>query len=719
MEIVNMSQRLITSWINTVIPGAYDQIIVKSNPVGLGSSGNVVIIGEADGGPSYSQVALKDNSFTPDQLDKVTNQYVSGQIVDAFRAFSAPSNDPNITGTANRIWIVKTNTSAKASAIVDTDYGTLEDINFGKAGNQYKFTITQVAAEAAPSVQGSTIAAFGAPLNGTTFNIRLNGGASTAVTLSATASDHSTISALIIELNSLLPSGITASSGTASNSLKLALATNANANRDGFGRSFELIDSTPGDLAALGLAADLYDTSQEPSIEISIVRTDIGLNSIFDIESDIAFTMGYSGTTATVTINQTTKTLTTTVTGGSGSNLSVDLTSFRTIADLATYIAAQPGYSASASAAAQQLSPSALDAVSAVGAASATFQPARIKKAAYNFQKAMATSSNVEFVPTAKAGLPKPSVAAFLAGGSRGATLAADVVNAVNQLSGINVNMVIPLFSQDASEDISDGSTDSSSTYTIAAINALVKNHCIQFSQPELKRNRICFLSFWGAYSDAKASAQMLANYRCSQTMQKVSQVDSFGNVQSFLPWYAACIAAGMQAGGFYKAIVNKFANVLSFQDPEGFDSGSPGDVEDALEAGLLFLTRDTAGDRWVSDQTTYGFDTNFIYNSIQAVYAADLIALDLVASFQQTFVGQSLADVDAATALSYLGQKMAGYRSIKLIAGSDDAPLGFKNAKVSISAPTMEVAVEIKLATAIYFIPISITISQIQQNAG
>jgi hypothetical protein len=184
------------------------------------------------------------------------------------------------------------------------------------------------------------------------------------------------------------------------------------------------------------------------------------------------------------------------------------------------------------------------------------------------------------------------------------------------------------------------------------------------------------------------------------------------------MPWYAATVAAGMQAGGFYKSITNKLANVISVFDPAGFDNGSPGDVEDALNAGLLFLTHQTAGNSWVSDQTTYGQDTNFVYNSIQAVYASDLISIDLAASFKSAFVGKSLADVSAQSALAYLGQKMDGYKRIKLIASSDDAPLGYKNAKVQIIAPVMYVAVEIKLATAIYFIPININISQVQQSA-
>jgi hypothetical protein len=60
----------------------------------------------------------------------------------------------------------------------------------------------------------------------------------------------------------------------------------------------------------------------------------------------------------------------------------------------------------------------------------------------------------------------------------------------------------------------------------------------------------------------------------------------------------------------------------------------------------------------------------------------------------------------------------MDGYKKIKLIAASDDAPLGYKNDKISISGPQMDVTVEIKLATAIHFIPISMSLSQVQSEA-
>ena len=67
-----MAQRLTTSSVNTNIPGAYPEVTVKSTPVGITSTGDIVIIGEADGGADYTQETLADNFYTGTQLDRVT-----------------------------------------------------------------------------------------------------------------------------------------------------------------------------------------------------------------------------------------------------------------------------------------------------------------------------------------------------------------------------------------------------------------------------------------------------------------------------------------------------------------------------------------------------------------------------------------------------------------------------------------------------------------------
>lgn len=717
-----MSQRIANSFVNTNRPGSYFEELVRSTPVGVSTSGNIVIVGEADGGADFSaESSFKDNFFTPDQLSKVTQKYTSGPIVDAFRSLVAASADAGITGSANRIYVAKTNTGVQSSAVVATSYGSLKDSNYGTGGNKYYYQVTELASEVGPSLDGATVPALAAALTNVEFTIRTNGGAATLINVfTGPTTAYDTIGEVIALIDAALPSGFSAVAGTASSSIKIQSDVDAAANAAGHGKSFELIDSTPGDLSALGLAAGLVVSAQEPKIQLDIKRTDTNVNESFVIDSDATLLVGYAGTSASMTIGAST--ITTTVVGGTGANLSIRIADFATLTDLASYINSQTGYSCSVVSGFGQINPSALDEDTFnIAATAANTKPGRAKKAVYNFNTKVATSAVLTFSATAVKGLPDAMAnVVYLAGGAKGATTAAKVVSAITACETINVNFVIPLFASDATADIAAGLTDTSSTYTISAVNALVKSHVLTMSTAKVKKHRSAIVSFWdNTFAGAKAQSASLANARVSVAFQKSSQVNSAGAIVSFAPWHTACIAAGMQAAGFYKAIVNKFANVVSFTDPAGFDSGSNGDIETALDAGLLILEQAVVGNKWVSDQTTYGVDTNFVYNSIQAVYAADLVSLDLSSSFQNAFVGQSLADIDSGTALAFLASKMLSYKQQKLIAASSDTATGFKNAKVDINGPIMTVSVEIKLATALYFIPISIEFSQVTNSAA
>ena len=712
-----MAQRITNSFVNTNRPGAYFDVQVKSTPVGVASSGNIVIIGEAEGGAAVKGVdsngdLLKDNFFTPDQLDRVTSKYIGGPIVDAFRAISSPSSDANITGSANRIYIAKTNQGSQSEAAVAPSYGTFRDKNFGIQGDNYAYEITQSVDEVAPQITGTVIGAFGAALDGT-FAIRLDGGAEVTVTIAGSPAD---MTALLAEINPQL-TGVTASEGTAADSLQLTYDADAAANSRGYGKALELIEGS-GSLAALGHTEGLVTSAAEPEVQTDIVNEATNINESFLALASVALRLGYEGTTATATI--TDALLTTTVTGGSGANLSVDLTKYTTLSQLASFLNSQTGYSAVVAAENSQTSPVDLDdGTFGICSTNAGLLAGRIKNANWRYKRAVAQSAVLDFISDASAGLPDVTTTQiFLEGGAKGATTAADIVDAVADLEGIDVNIVVPLYSRDASEDIADGLTDASSTYTIAAVNALIKSHVLKMSTAKLKKHRIAICSIDTDFDGAVQQAGELAHQRLSLAMQKTSQVNSTGEIVEFAPWHTAAVAAGMQAAGFYRSITNKFANVISFADPSGFDSGNPGDIEFAIDSGLLFLETVVAGNKWVVDQTTYAVDTNFVYNSIQAMYASDIVSLDLADGFQTAFTGQSLADVDASTALSFLASKMDAYRKQKLIAGSDDAPQGYKNANVRISGPIMEVRVEIKLATAILFIPINIEISQVQSEA-
>lgn len=488
---------------------------------------------------------------------------------------------------------------------------------------------------------------------------------------------------------------------------------------------FVLGTTTPVTWVSTSATPALLTSASEYSVSLNDNRQMDNVTEQLSAGGQIALQMGYKGTSCSVTITPTA--LTTTVAGGAGANLSINLKQYPTLADLVAYISAQPGYSASVgSTSIGRMSPLGLD--EGTFAAGTTFgnNTLRIKVDAVKFYMAISQGSAlVQFGLTgtpAPAGLPAVMASpTYLSGGAKGGTSDAIFTAALAAIENVQGNFVVPLFSRDATADISDGLTDSSSSYTIANVQAASLTHVLAMSTLKRRRNRQAFLSNRGTFAAAQAAAGTLASYRTSLCFQDVKVATPTAGVVQEQPWMLAALGAGMQAAGFYRAIVHKGINCSGvLQAAKDFKDSSDGDVETALLEGLLIAKKTpTGGFYWVSDQTTYATDANFVYNSIQAVYAADTIALTTSQAMETAFVGQSVADVSAALALAALESIMANLLQLKLIAVSDDAPKGFKNAVIRINGPVMLVSVEIKLAGAIYFIPINFLVSQVTQTAS
>lgn len=504
----------------------------------------------------------------------------------------------------------------------------------------------------------------------------------------------------------------------------------------GLGKSLEISDGGGTDSVEdiwkqLGTdtAVDFISSSLSPNLLLSaaeyvnsmgVSRQADAITETFVSGGDIAILLGYEGTTCSCTISSTS--LVTAPAGGSGAALSLTLADFSTISDLVSYIDSQTGYNASLATALQgQRPPTELDEGSYTICSDLGSKPGRIKRDLASFEEKMLGSTLISFAATAGAGLPDPiSGNQFLSGGALGATTGASVVAGFDACKGVAANFVVPLFSQDASDDILLGETDSGSTYTIDAINAAGLSHVLEMSTVKRKKHRQLITSKDASFLLQKTAAQNLASHRVSMAFHSFTKQNVGGDLEVFQPWMGAVLAAGMQAAGFRKSICHKFINTSGISHKAGdYDPNNGTDQEDALLNGLLPAEKVTGGYRWVSDQTTYSFDSNFVFNSIQAVYAADVVALSLAESMDRAFVGKSVADITAEVALAFVRARMNEFLRIKLTSPSSDAPLGFKNVVVKIVGPSMRVSLEVKLATAIYFIPISITISQVTQEAS
>lgn len=467
----------------------------------------------------------------------------------------------------------------------------------------------------------------------------------------------------------------------------------------------------------------LLTSTAEYSASLTDARQSDNISEVLTTGGQIALTVGYLGTTATLVNNGTT--LVITVAGGAGTSpATINLKDWKTIASLAVYIASLTGFTAApGTAVLGSQSPLTLDQGTFNICGTFATSPGRIKQDASRFYTNLLNNAVlVQLVAQAAAGLPAPTTAvAFLSGGTKGATTDAIYTAAMNALALVRGNFLVPLFSRDATGDIADNLTEPTSSYTIASINAASRSHVLKMSTLKARRNRQCFLSSRDTFANDQIVSANLASARAVVAFQDSMDTSATtGSIVQYQPWMTAVKAAAMQAAGGYRAIFNKGINISGAVQAAGdFNDQDDDAVEKALQAGLLIVRRDENGLlKFVSDQTTYGADNNFVYNSIQATYAADVIALTTAQRMEKAFVGQSIADVGASLALGVLEAIMADMFRLKLIAVSDDAPKGFKNAKIKISGPVMRVSIEVKLAGAIYFIPIDFAISQVTQSA-
>ena len=825
------------------IPAAYPSITVAPANGGLATSGVLVLLGEAESGPSFSEETdLGDNSFGADDVQAIVSKYKSGPLVDAAKAAVGAAVDPDITVPFNRAIPVKTNIGTKASSALTGDitavpYDSLVAKSAGALGNLIFYTIKEAVATVAPTTGSFTAIPACAATN---FNVVVDGGAAQPLVIPINAAPDAiqagfngltgvaatggvvraaavtgTVGITVVSGNVAtftagtswngvavgdtisLPAGaldganghnegwwvVTNVSGLVVTATKLAdtsttldhvagtiqtpetvapaavtygvdiavytpvVITHDAAAKYGVGKSLEIasaditgdtdatrmfyVPGTTTKVAWLSLAAAPYAlvSSAERKITLNAIRKNDNVDEDFTVGGEIGLKLGYAGYSCDVTINSTGLSIVYQLTNVSAPvTLSVPFASYQTIADAAAYIGSISGfYAAPGTNVLGNLPSSALD-YSVWGSVNTTFSAVsvfgigtcRIKIDAYRFRSSVATAYLVALAGTPQGGLPAlVANDTFLVGGAKGGTTAARIVEAVDALEQLRCNFVVPCFSQDASLDKVAGLTDAASTYEIDAINSVIKTHVHKMSGMKTKRNRQAFVSKRGAFNDISEASANLASHRCMMTFQDIKASFS-GSVAQYQPYISSALAASMQAGAFYKSIVRKQVNVSgAIQTAGDWSYNLDSNIEDALKAGLNPIRKaEEGGFIWVSDQTTYGKDNKNFYNSVQMVYAGDIVALTTAQRMERAFVGQSIADVSAPVAVSYLDSIMADFLRLKLIAPSDDAPLGYKNAKVKIDGSVMRVSVEVKIAGSIYFTSIAFYVTEITQTA-
>jgi hypothetical protein len=717
-------------------PGAYSKVNIDlSGGFPLSPTGLVAIFGESSAGAPGSAVPdISNNVFSPDQLPDIISTYGQGPIVDAALFLFSPGADGAIPSGAQSLYIYKTNASVRASLALANSYGTLTSLVYGVSGNQITYANTLVPATPASTVSSATFDTTNASIHNTTLILRVQGGASNTFTTPVSVTTRATLTAALAaggNWSGGVPSGVTFTVGGATDAaatLTIARDLGTNPQRNGYSNNFQLVSGTL--LTYANLTAALYSSSTEDAAAIAIVNNNSLITESATIGGNIVMSFGRNGgTNPQVTINSSNILLI----NNAATEYTISLSNFPTLSALAAFINTTTGGNWAVSVGSAlygQLAPSILDQVANLGAnGSLTILPAQIKKDKYDIVEFFANSANVSLAVSATAGLPDAATTAYLSGGALGGTSSASITNALTAFQGVRVNSIVPLFSRNATADITDGLTDPSSTYTISAIHQAVKTHLSLMATVKNKSERQGYLSLKDTYANCKLQSQNLASARIQLCIQDIKQASAQGVIKWYQPWVGSALLAGARGGSpvglpmtfkyFNMNGIRQTAQAMTTADANIVNGFNPAtQYDDAIANGITFWENpQTGGFRLVVDNTTYGVDPNWVYNRANVQYAADVLAYDFRNQLENIYVGQK-NNISAASVQATCQSILNTYLAQGITVSTADAPNGYKQLVVQINGNVINISVVVKLVEGIDFVLANITLQRATSQA-
>ncbi len=730
------------------VPGAYSRLKVKqAGGLPLSETGIVGIIGESTGGAPGSVSGVVE--YTSATLINLVDQYKSGPIVDAAKVLINCSNDQRVAQGANKILVYKTNPSTQSTLALASGWGTLTSQNYGRLENLISAQIDEDTAEA-------WLLQFGADWTTTPGNditLRVNGGTVVTITGANCTSAANTVTELNSKLNTALGTvGINYAS-TVVNRISINLAiTGTGAKRSGMGIVLEFIANSEwadvgvtvpqqGVALAAGVAGAVSLTAANPKRSITVDRQADGIteqtsNTTGEVGGVVYMEIGCNAATScTIVINATQLILD--ATGAGASDVTVNLADFATLNDLASFLNAQTGYFCSIPSNVNgALPPSVLDRVTTTGicASTASLKPGKIKADAYSVRQWFNLNSTlVTATSTSFSGLPNVTPKTFLSGAVLGASTTSLFDAGFTAFEGKRVNIVIPLVSQDASDDLVESATytDPSSSYDVESIHAQARAHCKKMSSTINRSERNFYVGIRGTFAEAKAQSYALATEFGSLLFQDVQVVDVDGILNWKQPHIHACVIAGMQAGAeIGEPITHKYIAVNGIRhrkkqgatpsSTESFDANNVGHKQQAIDASLAISEAPSSGGiRLVLHNTTYNRDSSFVFNRVHVLDAANYVAYNLRKHLEDTFVGEKAKTGTAESIRNFTIAEMEVFLRNNIIVGDDtNEGLGYKNLTVTVENNVARIDITITPVQGIDFILATIELDNLRQTA-
>jgi hypothetical protein len=316
-----------------------------------------------------------------------------------------------------------------------------------------------------------------------------------------------------------------------------------------------------------------------------------------------------AGTAATLTINGTQ--LSTTITGGPGSeNLALTFADFSTIGQLVAYINEQAGYTCVLLGRSDAAS-STLDAVTTQAIKATAYNCRADVEAVIQFFN---TESQGEIIAALHTGAAREALGndanfIFFAGGSDGTTTSTNWSEALAFLKRMNINHILV-----ASGD--------------PTIHAMVATHIQEMSSIENKANRSAGAGATSGKTKAARIAEMkvLGSARLEYWNTPIYRYDLANSSQKrlFDPFYGAALGAGIRfANHITTSVTFKNVNVLALGEELERE-----DKKDIIDAGGSLIERNDRGFTVTHNVSTYQA-ANLILNLPSMLRTCDFITLD------------------------------------------------------------------------------------------
>lgn len=290
----------------------------------------------------------------------------------------------------------------------------------------------------------------------------------------------------------------------------------------------------------------------------------------------------------------------------------------------------------------------------------------------------------------------------FLTGGSEGAATFSDWQHALNLLRQRRVNTVVVLTGDPAVH----AELEAHCAY-MCGIGRSERDGCIGLSALDANDDPLNTLP---TATSIRTQIRNLNSRHLRAFAQTVDRYNSFGERETFHPWFLAVLAAGMQAGSNVgTSLTHKYVNVLGHAQHSSWNSVENG--EELIQSGLCFIEEvPSIGRRFVRNVTTYLTSNNIAYTEASVNEAVNYAVYEFRSELE-SMVGRRGTQSNVNALRGIAANKLSQLLNEGII-------VAWRALSVTLNVDVMEVSVELAPVIPVNFVRSTIYLNTLPQVA-